>query len=233
MADGRMLKRRAASSKKIADLETDTARLLWFMLLPFTDVNGRVDADPVVVKGTVCPKVKTLTLKTIQSSLDDMHRVGLIVLYEIDDESYLEFARFHDFNKINPSKEAKSHIPPPTPELLQSYSRVTPAEVKRSKEKVKRSKGNKPPSTQKKKYLDFVFLTDDEHRKLKDKLNSQIDDYIERLNNYIGSKGAKYKSHYFTILNWYRKDIKDGKSNSNRKHSLAEQESEFGQTITD
>jgi len=26
------------------------------------------------------------------------------------------------------------------------------------------------------------------------------------LDNYIGSKGKKYKSHYHTILNWYRRD---------------------------
>ena len=31
-------------------------------------------------------------------------------------------------------------------------------------------------------------------------------DFIERLNNYIGSTGKRYKSHYHTILNWYRKD---------------------------
>jgi hypothetical protein len=29
---------------------------------------------------------------------------------------------------------------------------------------------------------------------------------IERLNNYIGSSGKKYKSHYHTILNWSRND---------------------------
>jgi hypothetical protein len=31
---------------------------------------------------------------------------------------------------------------------------------------------------------------------------------IEDLNNYIGSKGKQYKSHYHTILNWKRMDEK-------------------------
>ncbi len=58
-------------------------------------------------------------------------------------------------------------------------------------------------------YLDFVFLTEEEHKKLIDKLGKdKTKEMIKRLNNYIGSKGKKYKSHYFTILNWMEKDNK-------------------------
>lgn len=53
---------------------------------------------------------------------------------------------------------------------------------------------------EKKKYLDFVLLTDDEYNKL---LNifwkERLDKEIAKLNNYIGSSWKKYKSHYFTI----------------------------------
>ena len=62
--------------------------------------------------------------------------------------------------------------------------------------------------TPKTKYLDFVLLTDDEHSKLKEKFNSRLPSLIENLNNYIGSKGKKYKSHYHTILSWERKNNK-------------------------
>jgi len=41
-------------------------------------------------------------------------------------------------------------------------------------------------------------------------------DYIERLDNYIGSKGKKYKSHYHTILSWVRKDEAQRKPEPNR-----------------
>ena len=50
-----------------------------------------------------------------------------------------------------------------------------------------------------------VLLTDDELEKLK----KRFSDYglrIEKLSNYIASKGVKYKSHYATILNWARND---------------------------
>ena len=50
-----------------------------------------------------------------------------------------------------------------------------------------------------------VLLTDTELDKLKDKF-PDWEDRIERLSIYIESKGAKYKSHYATILNWARRD---------------------------
>ena len=66
----------------------------------------------------------------------------------------------------------------------------------------------------KRKFLDFVLLTDDEHKNLISKFGkTETLEWIERLNEYIGSKGKKYKSHYFTILSWERKDKKNDRHN--------------------
>lgn len=57
-----------------------------------------------------------------------------------------------------------------------------------------------------------VMLTDDEF----DKLKSEFQDWqnrIDRLSEYIESKGAKYKSHYATIKAWARKDKSTEKAN--------------------
>lgn len=51
-----------------------------------------------------------------------------------------------------------------------------------------------------------VLLSVPEYEKLQNTLGDQCQAYIDRLSGYIASKGAKYKSHYATILNWYRKD---------------------------
>lgn len=45
-----------------------------------------------------------------------------------------------------------------------------------------------------------VFLSADEFQKLKSKLGTETESYIERLSSYIASSGKKYKSHYATIL---------------------------------
>jgi hypothetical protein len=71
------------------------------------------------------------------------------------------------------------------------------------KEKNKKS----TPKAEKKLFLDCVKLTDSEYQKLLDKFNLEDTlDKIEKLNNYIMSKGKKYSSHYHTILNWSKKD---------------------------
>ena len=53
-----------------------------------------------------------------------------------------------------------------------------------------------------------VFLSADELQKLKSKLATETEGYIERLSSYIASSGKKYKSHYATILSWTQKDTK-------------------------
>ena len=71
------------------------------------------------------------------------------------------------------------------------------------------NKDNKEKKEEKRIYKEYVRLTEDEYSKLQKKLNGSLDKYLENLNNYIGSKGKKYKSHYHTILTWYNKDQKE------------------------
>ena len=61
----------------------------------------------------------------------------------------------------------------------------------------------------KNKFLDFVYLSEEEHQKLTTQLWKKLtDELIERLNNYIWSIWKdKYKSHYFTILSWSKKEL--------------------------
>ena len=60
---------------------------------------------------------------------------------------------------------------------------------------------------EKQKYLDFIMLTEEEHAKLIELCGKFVlAELMEDLNNYIGSTGRKYKSHYFTIRAWYRKN---------------------------
>jgi len=66
------------------------------------------------------------------------------------------------------------------------------------------------------KYHEFVFLTVKEYEKLIERFGKELtDEKIENLNNGIGSKGYKYKSHYHTILSWDRKDKKDDSKKTN------------------
>lgn len=63
----------------------------------------------------------------------------------------------------------------------------------------------------KKKFGEFenVMLTGEEHEKLVDSLGDiGAKEYIERLSSYLAQSGRRYRSHYATLLNWWRKDGK-------------------------
>jgi len=205
MADGRMLKKEIADSEKIG-LCSDKARVLYFMMLPHLDVKGRLSANPKIIKGQYTTMLNYST-KTIQRCLEELHNVrgkeanteGLIVLYEADGKQYLQYTRFEDFQSLNPDREAKTKIPAPTPANSRELQR-TPLKLS----KVKLSKD---------KYGEFVFLSKDEHQKLIEKFGvAGTEQRIKDLNYGIGSKGYSYKSHYYTILSWDRKNSKADKT---------------------
>jgi hypothetical protein len=86
-------------------------------------------------------------------------------------------------------------------------SKSTQSKVKESK--VKESKV---------KHLNYIYLFDSEYKKLKEQLGElKTNEMIKKLDLYIGSKGDKYKSHYFTILNWIRMQ-EDNENNEEEKN---------------
>ena len=72
-----------------------------------------------------------------------------------------------------------------------------------------------------------VLLSDDELAKLKANIPN-YKEYIERLSEYMASKGKKYKSHYATILAWSRKEKKGGTDNAESKDNTAEPKYRMG-----
>ena len=113
------------------------------------------------------------------------------------------------------------------------------AEAEAEADKEKRDRKETRPPQKKTLFLEFVYLTEEEHQKLIEHLGDKdTHAYIERLNNYIGSKGKRYKSHYHTILNWSSKDANDtNHARTGQSHSAANrrdfdaQQSAIGETI--
>lgn len=90
----------------------------------------------------------------------------------------------------------------------------------KEKDMVKEKVKVKDVDVAKARFEDFVFLTDLEYGKLCKSIGEKVQDYIVRLNGYIGQIGQevaakKYRSHYHTILNWHRKDVAEGKHGTN------------------
>ena len=143
MPEGRMLKKVISTSKKLADLETNEARLLYTWLIPHLDIKGRFSADSFIVKGAIVPRLNSFTPENIKLYLQDMVKQDLILVYEINGDKFLQLKKFAEFQILNKSKEAGSHIPDPSgitipPDSVLDNSGSSPA-----LSKVKQSKVNK------------------------------------------------------------------------------------------
>lgn len=224
MAEGRMLKKRISKSRKLGALKKDYERILYLLLIPHLDCEGRLEANSHILKGEICPYIQNLTLRTIPLALKNLHKVGLIVLYENNKEKFLQLVKFHKFNRIDRSKEAPSNILPPTPEQCQSSAGVTPAEVNLIK--VNSSKRKFVPPT-----LEEVqqYIT----KKGYD-VNAQkfFDYFIE--SGWIDSKGNPVRNWKQKIITWSgNRNVGNRKTTGNRRSSFASQQSSVGETIED
>ncbi len=152
-----------------------------------------------------------MTTELIETYLEDMVNVDLIILYEIDGDRFLQFRKFENHQILRKDREAESEIPEPfsgakvlTPAELQRNSSGTPDKDKISKDKlitehssVKQPKkksstclvGNKIDS--KKGDNDVVWNT---HAKLYQYVN-ELNEKGEKINT-DGSKKFKILAYY-------------------------------------
>lgn len=189
-----MLKTRISQSKKFSQLTSDKTRLLYLMMLPHLDIEGRLDADPKIIKGIVTPLLK-FSSKTILASLVDLHEVGLICLYGNENDTYLEYYRFADFQNLRTDREAASEIP--SPSSCPADSRSTPPQVKLSEVKLSEVKGKG------KKFIPPTLQEVTEYIKSKEYTVEPkvFFDYFNE-SGWIDSRGNKVKNWKQKIITW-------------------------------
>jgi len=75
------------------------------------------------------------------------------------------------------------------------------------------------PKEEKKHYGEFVTLTEKEYNSLIERYGkADADAMIEILDNYKGSKGAKYRSDYRAILLWVHKRLEEDRQRDNKNN---------------
>ena len=121
-----MIDKRISKSKKLACLKSDRSRVLYFMIYPHLDCDGRITGDPEEIREDCCPKLK-YSFRKVAESIIDLANVGLLILYEDENERPLiEYTNFDCFQHgIRKDREAPSLIP--SPQDVRTNSGVTPA----------------------------------------------------------------------------------------------------------
>jgi len=91
-----------------------------------------MEADPRLLKADIAPLLDHITPEVINSTLLELHKIGLIILYSTKDRSkkYLQIMKFEENQKnLRKDREAPSRIPEPSADLLRSESGPTPDEL--------------------------------------------------------------------------------------------------------
>jgi len=106
-----MIDKRIAHSRKLG-AATDPARLLWFMIYPNLDCEGRIEFDDLDdLRLEILPLFRW-SLKKIGNALNNLADIGLVILYPNEKRIAIEFNRFGDFQTgLRKEREAPSQIP--------------------------------------------------------------------------------------------------------------------------
>ncbi len=125
MASGRILSRRISRSEKVASLKSDTARMVYTWMIPYTDVEGRMEGDLDLIKADVVPKLKHIGKAQIWAILKDLYAANLITLYAVNGRKYIVMNDFENHQtNLRKDREAPSRIPPP-PDLDDEENRLS------------------------------------------------------------------------------------------------------------
>lgn len=195
MAEKRMFTMKIIDSDAFLDLPLST-QALYFHLNMRADDDGFVKNPKRIQRlvGGSEDDLRLLLAKRFILGFDS----GVIVIKHWRMHNLLRKDRYHptpyqDEYQELAVKDNGSYTWQPDGNQMATEERLRIGEVKDSKEK----------------YGEFqnVALTPDEKEELLQRIGEpEFNKYVEDLDLYIAQKGKKYKSHYATILNWYRRD---------------------------
>ena len=203
------------SDEKLGECSRDE-RLLFMGLISNADDEGYGRANPKLLRSSIFP-YDDLRVSDLEKWLSRLGGFGLIVLYEVNGQTYYYLPNFTRHQTIN--KPTPSSFPKPDDGLPHDYGRTTVGlppkrkeEKRREVEEKEKEKEKSPLSPQgeprgqessKIAYAEFVRMTPQEYEALVQKVGeSGAKRCIEILDNYKGANGKRYKSDYRAILNW-------------------------------
>lgn len=197
-------------SNKFWSLRSDAERLFYVLVMLDLDNIGRGLGSEHYLKGKLYEKDPQTSAESCQRYLQACHDVGILLQYEKEGIKYIQDPVHLEHNKIVGNMKAESDYPEPPEQIMADWEHkfgkvYTKSEQGLSEDKDKEEDEDK--EGEKKSFLHFLKLSTGELDELVDKYGQKnVKTYMEKLDNYIGSKGRKYKSHFFTLKSWMQKD---------------------------
>ncbi len=145
MAEGRFLSKSIATSGQLKRVSLE-ADYLFTRMIPHADRDGRLDGDPDVVKGTVCPLRSEITAELVGTCLAELDSVGLIMWYDVDGRQVVWFPKFQEHQKgMRRDRERTSRLPSHESQGAKSVRATTSVSLPTSSGKSREDDGKRPP----------------------------------------------------------------------------------------
>lgn len=205
----RIIKETIRTSKSVNAL-TDFEFRLWLYLITYVDDFGRGSADPEIIKGFVFPKRKGVTESQIEKTLSALANTGMIVLYEVDGDSFFYFPNWASHQRI---QTKVSKFPDPCEDKCSRSSTVTHGESPLESNPIQ-SESNPNTNPKGKRAGAFVQPTMKEIEDYCRERNSTVDpkqfyDYFTE-GEWKDAKGNPVRNWKQKILTWEKYDKKEG-----------------------
>lgn len=104
-----MLHKKISVSSQVNKLSLP-AKLLFTWMIAHTDDEGRMKGDPEIIKATVVPMTKW-SFKKIQNYLTEIKNQQLIYYWEQNNEWFIEFVKWNDYQSIRKDRVQPSKLP--------------------------------------------------------------------------------------------------------------------------
>ncbi len=92
--------------------------LLYSWIIPVEDDDRRLPGDPLWILANVV-RHEDLTVGEIEEMLAELHRVKLIIWYEVNGDKFIQTVEKRDMQRIRKDRSKESIYPPPPKELLE------------------------------------------------------------------------------------------------------------------
>jgi hypothetical protein len=220
---GRRMLYDTSGSEKLA-MVSDSAALLWLLMLPHTDVQGNLEANPKLIKGRVVPLRDSATPASIGLWLEELANArsngspyGLIAFYEDHGKRFLHFINFLDYQKLDQGRKPNPEFPNHPTELDEGspgeprlFDKNGPPNVRSTEEK--NSQSIVIPAAPLAFNGRLMKLTAEEHAAIKARFQEFLEPELYVIYNKIdewcgknGKRGQKRDWHK-TAANWIAKE---------------------------
>ena len=227
MARIRTIKPEFWQDYQLAQRFTRDQRLFYIALWNEADDEGRFQAHPVRLKGSIFPYDNDVHGAFIEGSLRALALAGKLLLYEVNGEPYAQLTNFSTHQKIN--RPSKSRIPNPPKDLPDpktifsedsvnahgglSECSLTEGKGREMEEEPPLVPPTKPPR-KKKKALPDSWEPTEQHSRLAEEEGVNLDREMKKFRDHASANGRTQLDWDSAFRNWLRKAAELGGNGS-------------------